>query len=593
MEAQNDSSPGHRRPISILSLTPPSPILAPSYSNWSSAEIPIFLFEPTDSDEVDFNRISLVSSGGFDLPSSDSFDTILSAGTFGQFRRAAPKRLSRPSQDGSLKPSNGSQDSDSETRPTHRPDLEQVKDTPMPGPPSTAIHDLTFPLVPSPTISLYSTLSGTGSERDTRANSPLKSRPSSYSDNGMDLRYFSNSLLNRDSAFSLPITSPSVQIHITEDPPAIQSLESLPLTVTPSPSHTSIMSPRPDIQLPMNLNWMKDIIVDILIDQEGFRSVSPSFRLVGYSDNTRTLDPSGSVEGGVAEFMPLKRQTFHFHYGPFDGMPILRRITVDRQSRDYISRQATLSVKSNGVYTVRGVETSHIVSPNPQEPQRLRWKFDYLVDDRRGSGSLEGEKTFTPLTFSCSPLLLHPLQGKKIRLIQVVKKSVVTKLVAEKMEPPRNPTNLAVPSLPQTSQPLSRALPSPIRIKSAAALWMSHRRAQSHTPRQPSTLSPSRPQSPAGSPLRKASNSEVVIPTTRRRRASSAGERRLVDVDDVANWKTQTAKENNPLLGQHILPPSKLTLLLEQSENQLAECNRGLSPPPRPRSRPSSPNVIV
>ncbi|KAJ4485794.1 hypothetical protein J3R30DRAFT_3218705, partial [Lentinula aciculospora] len=191
-------------------------------------------------------------------------------------------------------------------------------------------------------------------------------------------------------------------------------------------------------ELPRTLAWLKDTIVEILIDQEGFRSVTPTFRFAGYSTNPRSLDSSEKViEGGAAQFVPIARQTFNFHYAPFDGQPILRRISVNGTFRDHVSRQATMCLKSNGVYTVRGSETSIITKgangDSCTEASKLRWKFDYYVDDRRGSGRREGEKTFTPLTFSCSPLLLHPLQGKKIRLMHVMKKNVVPKLVAEKM----------------------------------------------------------------------------------------------------------------------------------------------------------------
>ncbi|KAF9041768.1 hypothetical protein BDZ89DRAFT_906129, partial [Hymenopellis radicata] len=91
--------------------------------------------------------------------------------------------------------------------------------------------------------------------------------------------------------------------------------------------------------LPESLQWIKRVTVGLLIDQEGFRSVHPSFRFVGYSARSRWLDPQdGVVDGGVAEFMPKKRQTFHFHYALFDGLPILRRVTVnDDESHDYIS----------------------------------------------------------------------------------------------------------------------------------------------------------------------------------------------------------------------------------------------------------------
>lgn len=49
-----------------------------------------------------------------------------------------------------------------------------------------------------------------------------------------------------------------------------------------------------------------------------------------------------------------------------------------------MSRQASLSVKKNGVYTVSGAE----------DRGRLPWRFEYLVTDRKdiGGRSMSGEK---------------------------------------------------------------------------------------------------------------------------------------------------------------------------------------------------------
>jgi len=66
-------------------------------------------------------------------------------------------------------------------------------------------------------------------------------------------------------------------------------------------------------------------------------------------------------------------------------------------------------------------------------------QFEYLVDDRRMDVSgriIEGEKVLTPLTFSCSPELLLPAQGKRINIMHVFKKGVALKLSAEKLQPP-------------------------------------------------------------------------------------------------------------------------------------------------------------
>ncbi|KAG6817956.1 hypothetical protein H0H87_012424 [Tephrocybe sp. NHM501043] len=163
---------------------------------------------------------------------------------------------------------------------------------------------------------------------------------------------------------------------------------------------------------------MKEVTIEVLIDQE-----------------------VGGDGHEIAKFRPTKRQAFNFHYAALEALPVLRRITLNGdESRDYISRQASLGLKSSGVYVVHGHETPAFPASRGGAPTKLQWKFEYLVDDRHAdvSGNLlsDGEKVLTPLSFSCSPMLLHPLQGKRVRLMHVMKKSVIPKLVAEKMEPP-------------------------------------------------------------------------------------------------------------------------------------------------------------
>jgi hypothetical protein len=225
----------------------------------------------------------------------------------------------------------------------------------------------------------------------------------------------------------------------------------------PAPFSTSCQPPihqRYDF-LPENLSWLQGFAVELLIDQEGFRTIQPSFKLMGYSTHSRVWShhlnsySEDSVLGdALTELMPAKRQSFNFHYAPFDGLPTLRRITVNGdETRDYTSRQASLSLKSNGVYTVRGTETSllHAYATGQgnycSDPAKLKWKFNYMVDNRRVDSTghiMVGEKTLTPLTFACSPGLLHSIQGGKIGLMHVVRRSVIPNLAAEKMEPPRH-----------------------------------------------------------------------------------------------------------------------------------------------------------
>lgn len=186
-------------------------------------------------------------------------------------------------------------------------------------------------------------------------------------------------------------------------------------------------------------SWLKDTAVQLLIDQEGFRDAEPSFKFSSIL-RVRSSTNSKSPERIMAQFRPTARQFFHFHHAPFESPPVLRRVTVNNdEASDYVSRQAHLILKSNGVYVVHGQET--VSAEHDSESAKLYWQFEYLVDDRRleASGSkrnLEGEKMFTPLTFSCSPKLLSPAQAKRINIVQVFKKIVAPKLVAEKLQPP-------------------------------------------------------------------------------------------------------------------------------------------------------------
>ncbi|KAJ3775179.1 hypothetical protein FB446DRAFT_684992 [Lentinula raphanica] len=400
------------------------------------------------------------------------------------------------------------------------------------------------------------------------------------------------SISRGDSAISLPSLNVSRSCHD-------KKASSASVDVCPAPPLKS--APAPDsmsshVGLPQNMIWLKDTVVEILIDQEGFRSITPTFRFAGYSTNTRSLDTTEKLVGGAAQFVPIVRQTFNFHYAPFDGQPVLRRISVNGTSRDHVSRQATMCLKSNGVYTVRGSETllvpsnelqvdeNYSIQPSPDAP-KLHWKFDYFVDDRRSSGKIEGEKTFTPLTFSCSPLLLHPLQGKKIRLMHVMKKNVVTKLVAEKMELPKTtscrspPPSLPVPNSP----PLARINPS------KAHIWSLHRRLQSHghsIGHGRSESSDIRGSSLCATNQMRSSNQPTEM--RKHRRASSAGDigatftgHAIQNVPDRTD--EGVAHKVNPLYNRHILPPSKLSELLDNNENAKPKVESliGLSPAPR------------
>ena len=344
-------------------------------------------------------------------------------------------------------------------------------------------------------------------------------------------------------------------------------------------SHSHSMYHQEHAFLPEKLLWLKDITVGLLIDQEGFRAIQPSFKLAGYSLHSRSWKDHLSLrtesyaeEDGVVEFTPTKRESFNFHYTPLDSLPTLRRITINgNESRDYISRQASLSLKSNGVYVVCGTETAcsgiagnNGIGPNhASEPPKLKWKFEYMVDDRRDSTGqiMDGEKTLTPLTFSCSPVLLHSQQGKKVGLMHVVLKSFTPNLTAEKIDSPK----LLLPARPSVSNLKATIQNTTSHYIAKSHAWVTHRRARSNVSRseERETLmrSPMMAKAGAGD-----STVHVLIKSpgehskhhTRHRRASSAGERTrnvaVVAIDNVI-----------PKYPRHIIPPAEISDMLSMN----------------------------
>lgn len=285
------------------------------------------------------------------------------------------------------------------------------------------------------------------------------------------------------------------------------------------------------VALPEEPSWIKHMSIQLWIDQEGFRSVRPRMQLIGYSPRSRSFYPYESAENarpdvtaGVAEFMPTKRETFVFHYATLDSPPTLRMVSVAGDgSGDYISRQATLSVKANGVYTVVGTETfigstvNHDVHGSRLQNVRIRWKFDYLVSDRKADGIgkiLSGEKTLTPLTFSCSPYLFHQSQGKKTGLMHVMKKNLAPRLASQKLEPPSYTPNHG--SLPQAS-------PCYLSPGRDAVTHARSRSDASSAGRYPATRS-----APDAGVKGESMQGVDYVPRARRRRASSAGENSLI-----------------------------------------------------------------
>lgn len=165
---------------------------------------------------------------------------------------------------------------------------------------------------------------------------------------------------------------------------------------------------------------------------------------------------------------------------------------------------------------------------------------------------MKGEKTLTPLAFSCSPWMLSLQQSRKINLMHIVKKTVAMNLTAERVEPP-------LPPLPPSIMVLCNA-----EIEAATMVLhlppgrlnklQSHRRARSHTVKEnlETTNSPS----------------QRIIATSvlRHRRASSAGANTLMrPVNGRSNGPGMIPAL--PILPQHILP---LRQIAESSQRRPA-----------------------
>ena len=358
--------------------------------------------------------------------------------------------------------------------------------------------------------------------------------------------------------------------------------------------------------------WIRDITVQCLVDQEGFRSAHPSFKLSGIVHLRSPLEPQ--IPGpATAQFRPITRQSFNFHHAVFETPPILRRVTTnDQETHDYVSRQAHLTLKCNGVYVVHGLETSSVTVDHHHdgEAQKLSWQFEYLVDDRRLDVSgriIEGEKVFTPLTFSCSPELLLPAQGKRVNIMHVFKKSIASKLFAEKLQPPGTPSlNDGRPESPHTISP----------VKTHGG-WGLHRRVKSHGTRQQDGLrktvnSRTGPSIHSGTNSPRTTRSAVDDESTiinnkdefgRHCRASSMGNHSQA-VASYSSVILRNRRHDSPIKNtvvpltmpratRHIIPPSRLDELFDAMESfqplvptsNFGEPSAFVSLTPRPRSR--------
>lgn len=340
--------------------------------------------------------------------------------------------------------------------------------------------------------------------------------------------------------------------------------------------HVHRTPPKDNIEWQEKYDWLKGTTIQFLIDQEGFRAAQPFFRFTGVA---RVRPPQGSKLGDasliMAQFRPIARQSFHFHYAPFETCPNLRRLTVDfDENYDYFSRQALLPLKFNGVYVLHGYEISHSSHASVSaETLKLHWQFEYLVDDRRMDGSnrvMEGEKDLTPLSFSCSPEFVLPTQGKKNTIMQVFKKSMAPKLVAEKLQPPG--TSRVTTNKPENISPSKKTDALLSHLASCKANYLSsHKRGQSHSIQQSSHHKSGHGRSPLGVDKENDYNHvERQLESVRRRRASSAGERH--HSPEIPHFKGMPPPQEGAVQNatvfrtpprRHIIPPAKLIEMME------------------------------
>lgn len=261
--------------------------------------------------------------------------------------------------------------------------------------------------------------------------------------------------------------------------PALVSPVLPPTTPSWNRRHTPMSPSSSTVDLPAHLHWLQDTYIDLWIDQEGFRAVYPTMKLVGYTKppliistgptngnaamgggakftdmKHKAVDPNyyaSKPDAGMAEFMPMKRESFVFHHATFDSPPLMRRLSVNGdETRDFLSQHANLSLKSgNGgvqVYTVNGTESKRAGHSDGDArsdgTDKLDWYFEYMVEDKKkpdGGKATNGEKILTPLRFCCAPGLLHSKQGRKVTVMQVWKKSVQPRAVAGRLELPKPP----------------------------------------------------------------------------------------------------------------------------------------------------------
>lgn len=277
------------------------------------------------------------------------------------------------------------------------------------------------------------------------------------------------------SATQTPPKSPKCTPHAIVAPtrkPADPPRRTLNAALKPATSFSVKVKHLPDA-----LAWLKYLDLEFWLDQE-YRTLPDkkhtrsTMRLMGYTapDSSTHAGKIDLMTDALAEFKPAIRHSFTFHcHTTVESLPVLKRILIlSDDPKDCISRQGLLSLRSNGVYSISGTETYDLTPPNPHgrplyskpikdhHHPKLKWRFEYLVTDQRDANHdiVPEQKSVTPLSFTCSPGLLHPSShGKGPKgMFDLFRKSLLPKIAAEKMQAPKPPKDIIRPSAQLVSQ---------------------------------------------------------------------------------------------------------------------------------------------
>jgi hypothetical protein len=127
-------------------------------------------------------------------------------------------------------------------------------------------------------------------------------------------------------------------------------------------------------------------LIALVIDQEGFREIKPRFCL-------RRTDS----HDGTLEFVATEQAPAPYHQAAMQAPPTLKRLVVEGlEGRDFLTKQASLQLRSNGFYEVEGREG---------KSGRYKWRFVYEVRDRLS-------------------LMYRPMSGEKVRSVSQLYKEL-------------------------------------------------------------------------------------------------------------------------------------------------------------------------